>query len=104
MAMSANAAGSEAQPTFRSPWPDAELPVLPLVPFVLQRAQDLATKAAIVDGSTGRTLTYRDLEDGIHRVAFGLGQRGFGKGDVYAIYSSNCPEYALALLGVATLG
>jgi acyl-CoA synthetase (AMP-forming)/AMP-acid ligase II len=102
--MSTEVAGPDAQPTFRSPWPDAELPVIPLVPFVLRRADDLATKAAIVDGSTGRTITYGDLAAGIHRVAYGLSQRGFGKGDVFAVYSSNCPEYALAFFGVATLG
>ena len=30
--------------------------------------------------------------------------RGFGKGDVFAIYAPNMPEYALAFLSVAMLG
>jgi acyl-CoA synthetase (AMP-forming)/AMP-acid ligase II len=37
-------------------------------------------------------------------VAAGLAKRGFKKGDVLAIYSPNLPEYALAMLGAASLG
>src|SRR5215213_4386007 len=102
--MSAADAAPSAEPIFRSPWPDVDAPETPLASFVLQRAAELGNKVAIVDATTGQTLTYAALADGVHRVAYGLSQRGFGKGDVFAIYSSNCPEYALAFFGVATLG
>ena len=51
-----------------------------------------------------RSYTYAQLADGIRRVAVGLSRRGFGKGDVLAIYSPNLPEYALAFFGVAMVG
>ncbi|WP_283644686.1 AMP-binding protein, partial [Marinovum algicola] len=38
------------------------------------------------------------------QTAAGLAARGFGKGDVFAIYSPNVPEYAVAFFGVATIG
>jgi acyl-CoA synthetase (AMP-forming)/AMP-acid ligase II len=37
-------------------------------------------------------------------VAAGLAARGFRKGDVFAIYSPNLPEYALAFYGVSAAG
>jgi acyl-CoA synthetase (AMP-forming)/AMP-acid ligase II len=89
---------------FRSPYPDAIIPEAPLPSFVLQRAQQLADKPALIDGPSGRTLTYRQLADQVQRVAAGLTQRGLQKGDVFAIYSPNLPEYAVAFHAVASLG
>src|SRR5205814_744965 len=89
---------------YRSPIPDVEIPDVALTPFVLQHAGRLADKPALIDGPSGRTLTYGQLAGGIQRVAAGLAARGFGKGDVMAIYSPNLPEYALAFHAVATGG
>ena len=89
---------------FRSPYPDVEIPEVPLTPFVLQRAQELATKPALIDGPTGRTLTYGQLAGAIRLVAASLAGRGFGKGDVFAIFSPNIPEYAVAFHAVSLLG
>src|SRR5688572_28823391 len=102
--MSADVAGPNAEPIFRSRWPDVEIPETPLAPFVLRRAAELGTKTALVDGASGRSYTYSQLADAVHRVAYGLIRRGFGKGDVFAIYSPNLPEYAFAFFGVALLG
>src|SRR4029450_12427219 len=41
---------------------------------------------------------------GVRRVAAGLAARGFAKGDVFAIFSPNLPEYALAFYGVSAAG
>lgn len=89
---------------FRSPHPDAVIPELPLHTFVLERAGELAEKAALVDGPSGRTLTYGQLAAYTGRMASALAQRGFQKGDVFAIFASNLPEYAVAMLAVASLG
>jgi len=89
---------------FRSPYPDVAIPQTPLTPFVLRRAQELAEKPALIDGPTGRTLTYGQLTAGIHLIAGGLAQRGFKRGDVFAIYSPNIPEYAVAFHAVSLLG
>jgi len=81
-----------------------QIPETPLTPFVLRKAQELATKPALIDGPTGRTLTYAQLAGAIRVVASSLHKRGFGKGDVFAIYSPNLPEYAIAFHAVALLG
>lgn len=91
--------------TLKSPHPDVMIPEdISLTDFVLQRAAELGDKAALIDGPTGRTLTYQQLAGAIKLVAASLAQRGFKKGDVFAIYSPNLPEYAIAFHGVATLG
>ena len=89
---------------FRSPYPDVPVPEMPLTEYVLQRAAELADKPALIDGPTGRTLTYGQLAEAVKKTAAGLSGLGFGKGDVLAIYSSNLPEYAVAFLAVASLG
>ena len=89
---------------FRSPYPDVEVPDLPLADFVLGQAAARGSRPALVDGPTGRTLTYSDLARAVRAAAANLARRGFGKGDVMAIYSPNLPEYAIAFHAVATLG
>lgn len=89
---------------FRSPLAPVHIPEVSLTEFVLQRAQQLADKPALIDGLSGRTMTYGQLADAVRRVASSLAARGFMKGDVLAIYSPNLPEYAVALHGVASLG
>lgn len=89
---------------FKSTYPDVATPDTPLTPVVMQQAQELADKAALIDGPSGRTLTYGQLAHMIRRAAAGLTRRGFKKGDVFAIYSPNVPEYAIAFHGVASVG
>ncbi|MEA2453232.1 MAG: hypothetical protein QOG04_1942 [Actinomycetota bacterium] len=89
---------------FRSPYTDVEIPDQSLSAFVLAGAAERGDKPALIDGPTGRTLTYAELAKGVERLAAGLAERGFKKGDVFAIFSPNVPEYALAFLGVAAAG
>src|SRR5256885_7451064 len=49
-------------------------------------------------------VTYKQFEIAVRRTAAGLSQRGFKKGDVFGIFSPNCPEYAIAFHAVAMLG
>jgi acyl-CoA synthetase (AMP-forming)/AMP-acid ligase II len=89
---------------YQSPYPDVSIPDVPLQDFLFEHAARFADKAALIDGPTGRTLTYGQLVSAVRRTAAGLAARGFGKGDVLAIYSPNLPEYAIAFFGVATAG
>ena len=89
---------------FKGPYPDVEIPVTPLTPLVLHQADKLPNKPALIDGPTGRTITYSELVTSVTAVAANLSQRGFRKGDVFGILSPNTPEYAIAIHGVATLG
>ncbi|HEX6728666.1 MAG TPA: AMP-binding protein, partial [Pyrinomonadaceae bacterium] len=88
----------------KSPYPDVTIPETSFTPFILQRAKERGDKPALIDGPTGRTLTYTQLEDQIARAAYGLDKRGFNKGQVFGILSPNVPEYAVAFHAVALLG
>ncbi|MGL4647899.1 MAG: AMP-binding protein, partial [Caldilineaceae bacterium] len=89
---------------FRSPLPAVELPTQSFTQLVLHRAAELGDKPALIDGPSGRTITFRQLAGAIRLVASSLSKRGLGKGDVFAIYSPNVPEYAIAFHAVASLG
>ena len=69
----------------RSPLPDVDIPDVPLSTYALGSAADLADKAALIDGSSGRVMTYGELDQATRRLAGGLLAKGFGKGDVLAI-------------------
>src|SRR5438093_428340 len=88
----------------RSPWPDVVVPDVSITDYVLRHAERLRDRPSMIDGPTGRTLTFGQLADSIRRVATGLARRGFRKGDVFAIYSPNLPEYAVIFHAVASLG
>ena len=83
---------------------DVTIPDVSITEYVLRHAERLADKPAFIDGPSGRVLTYGQLADSVRRAAAGLSQRGLRKGDVVAIYSPNCPEYAVAFHAVASLG
>ncbi len=87
-----------------SPLADVEIPDVSLTTFVLGHSAALGDKPAIIDGPTGRTLTYRQLDDAVRRLAGGLVALGFGKGDVLALLAPNMPEYAVVFHGVAMAG
>jgi acyl-CoA synthetase (AMP-forming)/AMP-acid ligase II len=89
---------------FKSPYPDIEIPDLPVASFILEHAPRFGDRPALIDGTTGRTLTYDELVTAVDRTAAGLSARGFGKGDVFAIHCVNAPDYAVAFLAVAKLG
>jgi acyl-CoA synthetase (AMP-forming)/AMP-acid ligase II len=89
---------------FRSPYPDVAIPDLPLTPVVMRHAETLGDKPALVDGASGRALTYGQLAEGVRRAAAGLARRGFRKGEVLAICAPNVLEYAVAFHGAASLG
>jgi acyl-CoA synthetase (AMP-forming)/AMP-acid ligase II len=88
----------------KGPYPDVEIPEIALTPLVLRRASELQNKPALIDGPSGRTITYAQLADFIAIAAHNLKQRGFKKGEVFGILSPNCPDYAIAFHAVATLG
>jgi 4-coumarate--CoA ligase len=87
-----------------SPLPPVEIPETHLTPYVLRHAERLAGEVAVIDGMTGRSLTYEQLVDLIKRCGGGLRARGFSPGDVLAIMAPNLPEYAVAFHGTAVAG
>ncbi len=89
---------------FRAPFSDVSIPDVAITPFILQKAKRLGDKPALIDGPSGRVITYAKLAESIERTAAGLHARGFKQGDVFGILSPNVPEYAIAFHAVASLG
>jgi acyl-CoA synthetase (AMP-forming)/AMP-acid ligase II len=88
----------------RSPYPDVDIPDVSFTDFVLARAGEFSDKPALIDGPSGRTITYGELASSVRMVAASLAERGFSKGDVLAHYAPNLPAYAVMFHGVATAG
>src|ERR1051326_4433155 len=97
-------AEARAQRIIRSSYPDVEIPEVSITEYVFARAAERGDKAAIIEGASGRILTYSQLTDLIRRAAAGLAAHGMAKGDVLGIYSPNVPEYAVAFHAAASLG
>src|SRR5438874_369384 len=89
---------------FRSPYPDVRVPDVALHRFVLAGAAGRADQPALIDGPSGRALTYGQLARGVERLAAGLAARGFRRGDVLALFMPNLPEFALAFHGTLAAG
>jgi acyl-CoA synthetase (AMP-forming)/AMP-acid ligase II len=89
---------------FRSPYPDITIPASSVTDAVFAGFAGYPDKPALIDGPSGRTLSFRQLAETVDKVAAGLTAHGLAKGDVFAIYSPNLPEYAVAFYAVAKLG
>ena len=84
--------------------PSIAIPDATLSDYILGGAAARGDKPALIDGPTGRTVTYAGLAAGVDRVAAGLAARGFGRGDVFGILSPNLPEFPIAFHGVVRAG
>jgi acyl-CoA synthetase (AMP-forming)/AMP-acid ligase II len=87
-----------------SPYDDVELAPVPLHEFVLAEAAGHGDRAALIDGSTGRVLTYAQLAGSVRRAAAGLVGHGVAKGDTVALCSPNSPEFAVAYYAALAAG
>ncbi|MDH3539426.1 MAG: AMP-binding protein, partial [Acidimicrobiia bacterium] len=87
-----------------SPAGSVDIPDVSITEYMLRRVDEHPDKPALIDGMTGRTLTYGELREAIYHVAGGLAETGFSKSDVLAVMAPNLPEYAVAFHAVALLG
>ncbi|MGZ8666300.1 MAG: AMP-binding protein [Solirubrobacterales bacterium] len=81
-----------------------EIPDVDVTSFVLEGAAGRGPRPALIDGPTGRELSYEALATAIPACAAGLASRGFGNGDVMGVFMPNLPEYAVAFHGAASAG
>ena len=77
-----------------------EIPDVDLATFTLAGAADFGDRPALIDGPTGRTISFAELAQQVDALAGALAARGIGHGDVVAIYMPNLPEYAVVFHGV----
>ncbi|QTR01274.1 AMP-binding protein, partial [Saccharothrix algeriensis] len=89
---------------FRSPFPDVEVPDVPLHELLFADLGARADRVALVDGASGASLTYAQLAGAVDRLAAALAERGIGKGDVVGVLSPNTPHYAVVFHGILRAG
>jgi fatty-acyl-CoA synthase len=77
---------------------------VPLGTWPAIHAHRIPDRPALVDGDTGRLVTYADLEERTTHLATALRERGVGPGDRVAVLSLNCPEMLELVFAVAKLG
>jgi len=87
-----------------SPYDDVELAAVSLHDFVLGSAAGRGERAALIDGPTGRALSYVRLAGTVRRAAAGLVAHGVTKGDTVALCSPNSPEFAVAYYAALAAG
>eukprot|EP00966_Prymnesium_polylepis_P090404 2093663-Prymnesium_polylepis.1 len=66
--------------------------------------ESLGDKPALVNGVTGASVSYAELEGRVNGAAHALRAAGFEQGDTLSIHMHNCPEYVIAFLTTAALG
>jgi acyl-CoA synthetase (AMP-forming)/AMP-acid ligase II len=89
---------------FGSPWPPLRHASASIGDAVLGAARQFGDKPALIEGETGRTLTYRQLIHGAERVAAGLARAGLEPGQPLALALPNSIDFALAFFGAMRAG
>ena len=89
---------------FGSPWPPLDLPACSICDAVLAGASQLGEKPAVIEGDTGRTLSYRQLVEGADRVAAGLARAGLRPRQPIALTLPNSIDFVLAWYGALRAG
>lgn len=89
---------------YKSRHPDVAVVDRPVHEWVLGDAARRGTKPAMVDVSSGRTLTYGELAALVRGLAAGLAAEGIGQGDVVALHSPNTVLFPIVLYATTTAG
>lgn len=89
---------------FRSPHAAISIPEVTLTDHVFKETANRGSKPALIEAETGRTITYEQLVPTIRRLSAGFAHHGVRKGETFAIYCPNLPEYVLAFHAVLSLG
>jgi acyl-CoA synthetase (AMP-forming)/AMP-acid ligase II len=84
----------------RSPYPDVEIPDVSLFDFLFTGFGEKAGAPALIDGSSGATITFGELEGLVGKIAAALAERGIGAGDVVALFAPNTPHYVAVFHGI----
>ena len=71
---------------------------------VEREASRSTSKAAIIDGSTGNTITYGDYAYRVGAAARGFRSAGVTRGTVIAVHLPNSPEFIIAFTALASMG
>ncbi|GMP22956.1 hypothetical protein CsSME_00000734 [Camellia sinensis var. sinensis] len=90
---------------FRSKLPDIYIPNhLPLHTYCFENISQFSSRPCIINGSTGDTYTYADVELIARKVSAGLNNLGIRQGDVIMLLLHNSPEFVFSFLGASYSG
>jgi acyl-CoA synthetase (AMP-forming)/AMP-acid ligase II len=87
-----------------SEFPPVDVLDVPIHDAVLGRAQEYGDRPAMVDGVTGKEISYAQLDAMSRRVAAGLAELGIRHGDTIALYSPNTILYPVVFYGATRAG
>jgi acyl-CoA synthetase (AMP-forming)/AMP-acid ligase II len=87
-----------------SPTRPIEVPETTLPRYIRSLARERGEQLAIIEGLTGRRLSYSELDSQIGRVAAGLAAHGFRAGDTLLMIAPNLPEWVVVALGAIAAG
>ncbi|NGP07424.1 4-coumarate--CoA ligase family protein [Rhodococcus sp. 14C212] len=91
--------------SFRSPFPDVEIPALSVYDFLFGSiAEADLGRPALIEGASGAVTDYRTLIGQIDAIAGALAARGVGVGDVVGLLSPNVPAFASVFHGILRAG
>ncbi|GGC74588.1 AMP-binding protein [Hoyosella rhizosphaerae] len=91
--------------SFRSPFPDVEIPNQGVYDFLFGSISDAELEVpAFIDGPSGQVMTYGQLIAHINGVAGALAARGVKPGDVVALHSPNIPAFGAVFHGILRAG
>jgi acyl-CoA synthetase (AMP-forming)/AMP-acid ligase II len=82
----------------------ADIPRVSIPQLLRDRMRESAGRTAFIDGLSGRTLSYGEVDRAAGRFAAGLSSMGFAAGDTLLIFMPNCPEWGIAALGTLAAG
>ncbi|XWS70938.1 hypothetical protein CRYUN_Cryun03dG0093600 [Craigia yunnanensis] len=90
---------------FRSSLPDIYIPNhLPLHTYCFEKISQFKDRPCLINGPTGRTYSYAEVEHTARKVATGLNNLGIQQGDVIMLLLQNSPEFVFAFLGASFRG
>ncbi|XP_049841550.1 uncharacterized protein LOC126291873 isoform X1 [Schistocerca gregaria] len=97
------AAGAEPS-VVRSPFPDVEVPAVPVFQYMWQNLDRYPDRVATECGLTGRCYTYAEARAAARNFAGALVGAGLGPGHVLSVFLPNCPEFPIVVLGANEAG
>ncbi len=89
---------------FKSPSPEIDIPNISWPEYFFNRIKSYHNEVALIDGENGKTTSFAELKKNTHSIATSLQQKGYKKGDIFAIYAPNLPEYIFAFQSVLLIG
>jgi acyl-CoA synthetase (AMP-forming)/AMP-acid ligase II len=94
---------NESENVVRSPWPAVETPKETLFTHVFAHQEFDRTKTAVIDGISGKKVSYNEILEMISKVGSALLKEGLAQGDSLAIVSPNSIEFAVQFFATSAI-